>query len=160
MARIPAQLRRIILREQQQAAKPLLSRGHAAPTTPIGAYGNHATVDLGIYGQAAPQTFPASGNLTLTVGPSGVGESWAPDQCYISTSLGAEDGSTCLVYAGPAAIPAYAVTSTPAQGGGAQFGLGGLTLTPGDLVTASWTGGTAGATANLKVTGSRTVLTR
>jgi hypothetical protein len=43
-------------------------------------------------------------------------------------------------------------------GGGAQFGMGGLALASGWFVMAYWTGGTAGATAVLRVTGQKTAL--
>lgn len=59
---------------------------------------------------------------------------------------------------GPGAVAQYAVTASLA-GGASQFGLGGAALAFGWFVFAVWTGGTPGATANLRVTGVKTALT-
>ena len=48
--------------------------------------------------------------------PAGLGQSWALDQCYLSTSIGQLDTSQCTVYVGPLALPTYAVTGS-LQGG-------------------------------------------
>lgn len=115
------------------------------------------SVDLGPNGNAPFVKFTAAGGATAQVGPQGVGETWSLDQCFVSTSVGQLDAAQAIVYVGPAAIPAYAVTGS-IIGGGSQFGLGGVGLKPGDFVFAVWTGGTSGATAYLKVTGTRTAL--
>jgi len=126
-------------------------------TITMAAYTGTRTVDVGPNGTAPVVTFTAAGTAYAQVGPQGVGETWALDQCSLSTSVGQLDNAQCAVFCGPAAIAPYQVAAN-LSGGGSQFGLGGVGLAVGDSVYAQWTGGTPGATAQLKVTGSRTVL--
>jgi hypothetical protein len=127
------------------------------PTPDIGQYVNPVTVDLGNDGMAPNATFTASGTAQALVGPSGGGDLWSLDQCFLSTSVGQLDGAQCIVYVGPLPLPQNAVTGSLA-GGSSQFGMGGVGVPFGWFVYALWTGGTAGATANLRVTGRKTVL--
>jgi hypothetical protein len=127
-------------------------------TTPVGQYTRLVTVDLGNDGVANPATFTAGGAAQAFVGPSGLGQSWALDQCYLSTSTGQLDLALCSVYAGPQPVPTMLVTGS-LQGGSSQFGLGGIGIPDGWFVWALWTGGTPGALAYLRVTGTKTVLT-
>lgn len=127
------------------------------PTIPISAYQRLVTVPIGNDGIAVPATFSAAGTAVCVVGPSGVGASWTPAQANAYTSLGQSDPSTVSVFAGPAAIAQYEVVASQ-LGGGAQVALGGAILVPGWLVWAIWSGGTPGATANLYVSGTKTVL--
>ena len=62
------------------------------------------------------------------------------------------------MYVGPLPLPQYAITGSLA-GGGSQFGMGGVGLAFGWFVYAVWSGGTTGAFAYLRVTGTKTVLT-
>jgi len=121
-------------------------------------YVHPVTVDLGNDGVAPQVQFTAGGTAQALVGPSGSGDSWSLDQCFLSTSVGQLDAAVCTVYVGPLPLAQAAVTASLA-GGGSQFGLGGLGLAFGWFVYALWTGGTAGAFANLRVTGQKTVLT-
>lgn len=106
----------------------------------------------------APQaTFSGAGVAQAQVGPQGLGETWSLDQCFLSTSVGQFDAAQCTVFLGPLPIAQLAVTGS-LQGGSSQFGLGGTSLRVGDFVIAVWTGGTAGAFANLRVTGVKTAL--
>jgi hypothetical protein len=128
-----------------------------------GAYVNPVTVDLGNDGMAPVATFSASGIAHAFVGPSGSGDTWSLDQCYMSTSIGLLDPSQVTVYAGPlpspvTGIPQYAVTGS-LSGGGSQFGLGGVGLSFGWFLYAVWTGGTSGAFAYLRATGTKSALT-
>jgi hypothetical protein len=137
--------------------------GAAARRVPVprqGLYVRLVTVDLGNDGVAPTVTFPASGVVTAFCGPNVAGESWALDQCFLSTSVGLLDPAQCTVYVGPfgcAGVPQYAVTAS-LGGGGSQFGMGGVGVPFGWFVFAVWTGGTAGAIANLRVTGTKTAL--
>lgn len=51
----------------------------------------------------------ASGGLTLQAGPQGLGTVWYPVQVTLSTTTGALDTSTALVYLGPLTTPATLV---------------------------------------------------
>jgi hypothetical protein len=126
-------------------------------STPIGAYTGRETVPVGPNGTATLVTFPASGKITAQVGPQGVGEVWSLDQCSVQTSVGQLDTSQCTIYCGPAAVAAYQ-TAPAFSGGASQLGLGGITLSVGEFVFAVWTGGTSGATAQLRVTGTRSAI--
>jgi hypothetical protein len=126
-------------------------------STPQGAYTQQVTVPIGNDGVAFPVTFGSGGAATAFCGPSGAGTSWSPSQAAVYTSVGLLDAALCALYAGPAAIAQYQVASDLA-GGGSQFALGGVTLQPGWLIVAIWTGGTPGETGYLNVTGSKTAL--
>ncbi len=139
------------------------ARARRTPSDPIGMYIREVTVDLGNDGMAPPAVFTAGGGAVAFVGPRVAGEAWALDQCYLSTSVGLLDAAQCIVYAGPipapvAGIPQYAVTGSLA-GGGSQFGLGGVVISFGHFVYAIWAGGTPGASAFLRVTGTKTAFT-
>lgn len=121
-------------------------------------YVNPVTVDLGNDGMAPQVTFPASGTAQAFCGPGSGGDSWALDQCFVSTSVGQLDPAQCIVYVGPLPLPQFAVTGSLA-GGGSQFGLGGLVVPFGWFAWALWTGGTSGAAGYLRVTGAKTALT-
>lgn len=134
------------------------ARVRTIPRPPDHLYVNQVNVDLGNDGVAPQVTFKADGTAQALAGPSGGGDSWSLDQCFVSTSVGQLDAATCVVYVGPLPLAQYAVTGS-LLGGGSQFGLGGLTLAFGWFVYALWTGGTPGAFGLLRVTGTKTVLT-
>jgi hypothetical protein len=158
MPRLPASWRRVGI---GQYAGSLPQRGISAQRIPVpgmGAYRNQVTVDMGNDGIAPQVTFTAGGAATAFCGPSSWADTWSLDQCYLSTSVGPLDPSLVTVFAGPLPVAQYAVTSS-LGGGGSQFGMGGVTIPFGWFVWGVWSGGTAGALANLRVTGSKTVLT-
>jgi hypothetical protein len=113
-------------------------------------------VPIGIDGQATGPV-GAGGAVTLQAGPAGVGASWALDQAGLATSVGAADTATCNVYVGPAPTSPYQVATSYA-GGGDAVGLAGLSIQPGEFVFAVWASGTPGSSAQLKVTGDKSVL--
>jgi hypothetical protein len=127
------------------------------PSDPIESFRGLRTVDIGNSGVAPTAVFNGAGVAVAQIGPSGVGASWALDQAGVSTSVGVLDAAQCALYVGPMALLNYQVAANLA-GGGSQFGLGGVGVTPGAFVIAVWTGGTPGATAQLLVTGQQTVL--
>ena len=120
-------------------------------------FDRQVTVDLGNDGMAPLVTFGAAGTAQALVGPSGGGDLWSLDQCFLGTSVGAFDGSQCTVFAGPLPLPQYQITGS-LSGGLSQFGMGGVGVPFGWFVYALWTGGTVGATTTLRVTGLKTVL--
>ncbi len=123
---------------------------------PQQAYTRQVQAPIGLDGQVMG-VIGAGGSVTLRVGPSGVGSSWALDQAGLSTSTGANDSSTVAVFAGPQAISSFFVAQSYA-GGGSSVGLTGLALVPGEFVWAVWSGGTPGANATVKVSGQKTAL--
>jgi len=160
MVRIPASWRgtRAALAGSGRGGAPTVVR--RINVTDVSRYVVPVTVDLGNDGVAPVATFTGLAGAAVAqaqIGPSGLGQSWALDQCYLSTSIGQLDTSQCTVYVGPLALPTYAVTGS-LQGGSSQFGLGGLGLADGWFVWALWTGGTPGAQAYLRATGAKTVL--
>jgi hypothetical protein len=125
-------------------------------TIPIQSYTGRQSAPIGISGQVSG-VFGGTGDLTLRVGPLGIGTSWSLDQAGISTSVGASDSSTCAVYVGPQAIQSFLVAQSYA-GGGDSIGLAGVTIQPGSFIWAAWSGGTDAAVATLLVTGTQSVL--
>ena len=130
--------------------------------TPVESYTRQVTTDIGNDGVAPLAQFGSGGTAYAFAGPQdGLGGSWSLDQCYASTSVGALDASQVTFYVGPYmgpgnAVLQYAVTNA-LSGGGAQVGMGGLGIAKGWFVQCYWTGGTSGAFAQLRVTGSKTV---
>lgn len=143
---------------------PAVSPQIRQPVRPhLSAYTSLVTVDLGNSGVAPTAVF-ANGEAWTLIGPAGTGGSWALDQAYLSTSVGPLDSSMCSLYVGPYMVPfqpvqMYQVVAGLA-GGASQFGLGGVTVPMGWFCTAYWTGGTNGATAALRLTGTQTALTQ
>jgi hypothetical protein len=139
-----------------RAAPQGLVKLRTPATVPVEAFTGRQAVPIGIDGQVSG-VVGAGGQVTLQVGPQGIGASWALDQAGIGTSLGAADASTCAVYVGPQAAGPYLVAQSYA-GGGDAVGLAGIVLQPGEFVWALWSGGTSGSTAQLKVSGTKSVL--
>jgi len=133
-------------------------RSYRIPRADVGAYVHQVTVDLGNDGMAPQVVFPASGAVQAVCGPQVSGDTWSLDQCSVSTSVGQLDAAQCVVFAGPQPLPQFQLAPS-LSGGGQQFGLGGVAVPFGWFIYALWTGGTPGATAYLRVTGVKTVLT-
>jgi hypothetical protein len=126
------------------AAAPFIQvkAGAATPTT--GA----------IYTASLPQnSLPA----TISVGPHGLGTTWYPVQCTISSSVGAADTSTCAVYLG-SQVQQNLQGGQSYAGGGDVVALSVVSMTPGDLLIAVWTGGTPGSQVAVNVQGTQNVL--
>lgn len=100
---------------------------------------------------------PASGTVTVQVGPSGLGTLWVVTQVALSTTTGALDTSTATVYAGQQSL-ATVFNAQSYAGGGDSGGLNDSILYPGQYVICTWTGATAGATATLVVYGKERTL--
>lgn len=131
---------------------------HRARTAPVELYDTFVQIPLS--GAQATGTFTASGTLTLSVGPTGLGTIWYPASAVISTTTGPTDTSTCSIYVGPQGNP-QALQGTLFQNGGAGVVAMAIpSISPGLSVIAVWTGGTNGALATLNVTGTAVVLTR
>lgn len=122
---------------------------------PIGAYTGKATGIPLTGGQASGQAGGA-GTLTLTAGPQGLGNVWYPAQVTISTSTGALDTSTALVYYGIGGVPVTLVATVYSGNGTAALAL--PPMQPGELIIVSWSGMTAGETGSFNIIGSMDAL--
>lgn len=162
MVRLPASWRGTYARPAGSGPGGQLA-ARRIPVTPVGLYTNLATVDIGNDGVAQQAVFNSGGQAWAFCGPYGLGQSWALDQAYLSTSEGQLDASEVALYVGPYMQPFQAVAQylsvSGLAGGSSQFGLGGIGFDTGWFVTAWWTGGTTGALAYLRVTGAKTALT-
>jgi hypothetical protein len=132
----------------------------AAASTPQGSYtGSQQTVITGGYAAAV---VPASGSVTVRVGPMGVGTIWYPQAAAISTTTGAADASTCALYLTPlengAQVPATQIGGQSYAGGGDTIGLAVPPMWAGYFIVAVWTGATSGDLASLAVYGTQQVL--
>lgn len=125
---------------------------------PVGLY-TRRVASVPLTGGQAQGAIPASGALTLSVGPQGLGNAWYPASLTIQTTSGTADTSTCQVYLGPAG---YGVTLLgtfypgTAGAGVAAFAL--PSLSPGQYLIAAWTGAHAGDLATLNVVGTMSSL--
>jgi hypothetical protein len=121
-------------------------------------FSRQVTVDLGNDGIAPQVQFSGAGTAQAFAGPSSGGDLWSLDQCSISTSVGPLDAAQCILYVGPLPLAQYQQAPS-LSGGGQQFGMGGTSVPFGWFCWAEWTGGTPGAFAFLRLTGTKTVLT-
>jgi hypothetical protein len=104
-------------------------------------------------GGQAQGTVSAAGAATLSVGPSGAGNVWYPSSVTILTTTGINDSSTCSVYLGPAGIP-VTLLATIFPGGYGTASLAVPSMTPGQYLIAQWSGGHAGDTCSMNITGT------
>lgn len=138
-----------------RAAGPFIKLTRPA-SVPVQLFTQRISVPIGIDGQVSGPV-GAGGSATLVTGPQGIGASWSLDQAGFSTSVGAVDTATAAVYVGPQATQPYLVAQSYA-GGGDAAGLAGIVLQPGEFVWVVWSAGTPGSTAQLKVSGMKSVL--
>ena len=144
------------------AGKPTGFTNMRPASAPVGAFDSQAIVEV-IPGGYAAGTVAASGSVTLTCGPMGLGTVWYPSMAAISTTTGALDTSTCALYLSPltdgnAQVPTTQIGGQSFAGGGSSIGLAGTPMYPGYYVVAVWTGATAGDQATLTVYGQTKVL--
>jgi len=99
----------------------------------------------------------ASGPLTLTVGPQGLGTTWYPAQVTLSTTTGALDTSTALVYLGIGGVPTMQVATVFSGNGTAALAI--PSMQPGEFIIVTWTNGHPGDTASMNVIGTMDALT-
>jgi hypothetical protein len=138
-----------------RAAGNQFTKVTAPAVIPVQLFTQRISVPIGIDGQVSAPFVTST--ITLQAGPQGVGASWALDQAGFGTSIGASDTATAAVYVGPQATQPYQVAQSYAAGGDA-VGLAGIVLQPGEFVFVMWSGGTPGATAQLKVSGIKSAL--
>lgn len=115
--------------------------------------------NLPLTGAQAIIVLNGSGGGTASVGPAGLGTVWYPASAVFGTSVTPFDTSTIQVYVGPAGVPS-ALQGTLITGGIGTVSLAIPSISPGLYIIAVWTGGTAGSTVSMNVTGSASALVR
>jgi len=123
---------------------------------PIGAYTSRAT-SVPLTGGQNQAAVPSSGNLTLTVGPQGLGTVWYPAQITLSTTTGALDTSVALVFLGSQGVPITQVGSVFSGNGVVALAI--PSVSPGQVLIVQWTGAHPGDIAALNVVGTMDALT-
>lgn len=98
----------------------------------------------------------AGGKLTLSVGPQALGTVWYPVQVTLSTTTGALDTSTALVYLGPLVTPATLVGTVFTGNGTVALAI--PSMTPGQTIIIAWTGAHNGDTAAANIIGTMDAL--
>lgn len=103
----------------------------------------------------ANTTLDGNGNGTANVGPLSPGEQWSNLTASVRASTNTDE-AICSVYAGAGATPGYfSGATTWGSTGDSTTNL--PTVQVGGNIWAVWTGGDAGATAYLTVTGTKQV---
>ena len=99
---------------------------------------------------------PASGTVTVRIGPQGLGTVWYPAAVTVSTTLGVNDPSIANVYAGPASLqtPTTLLGTIP-SGGAGVLAAAVPPLPVGWFLAVVWTGARQGDVAAVNVTGSK-----
>lgn len=129
-----------------------------APSAPVQLYTRRVD-NLPLIGGQAILQLNGSGYGIASVGPTGLGTVWYPASAVFSTSVAPFDSSTVNLYVGPAGVP-NTLQGTLITGGVGTIALAIPQLTPGLYIIAVWTGGTAGSTVSVNVTGSMSALVR
>jgi hypothetical protein len=127
-------------------------------SAPVHLY-DHRLDDLPITGGQALLQLNGSGAGTASVGPTGLGTVWYPASVVFGTSVTPFDSSIINVYVGPAGVPT-ALQGTLITGGVGVVSLAIPAMSPGLYIIAVWSGGTAGSTVSMNVTGSMSALVR
>lgn len=101
-------------------------------------------------------TLDASGNGTVSLGPTGFGELWTQIVVSVHASTNIAE-ATCRVYTGPSADAQYLSDATTNGSTGDASSSIPPAVPTGQNITAVWSGGDPGATAYLTLSGVRLV---
>lgn len=126
---------------------------------PVQQYKGKVTA-LTLTGGQAQGIVPASGKVTLSVTPQGLGTIWYPAQVTLSTTTGLAggiDSSNAVVYLGSQGIPITQVGSV--FGGNGTVALAIPSMSPGQQLIVQWTGAKTGDTASFNIIGTMDALT-
>jgi hypothetical protein len=105
---------------------------------------------------SASVTLNGSGDGSVSIGPSHVGEVWLPSTVAVSVATNVSEALGYL-YVGLAASPGNLVGTTATASTGDSDDLPGMPIYVGSFIVFSWTGGDAGQLATMSVFGSRQV---
>lgn len=158
---IPRQIALILRAQYHEATKPFtpLTRPH---TIPVQYYQTVVRTPIPRSTGRGSALVPASGTISVSVGPSGLGTIWYPQLAAIATTTGANDNSTCALYVtgwNTPVNPQDAINGQSYAGGGDSIGMAIPPIHQGECIKAVWTGGTNGDTATLTVYGDQDLLT-
>jgi hypothetical protein len=107
-----------------------------------------ATVNIALNG---------SGNGTVQAGPVSPGEVWYPAVVSVSVATNTNEAQ-CKIYSGAIVAPFTFIDGTvDGSTGDSTDRVTGKVLRPGQYIFAQWTGGDAGSTATLNISGTRQV---
>lgn len=124
---------------------------HAGDTLALGTPGAGTTGSVytaSITGTSLP--------LTLTAGPQGLANVWYPAQVTLSTTTGVLDTSTALVYLGAQGVPITLVGSVFSGNGTVALAI--PSMSPGQVLIVTWTGGHPGDIAAFNIVGTMDAL--
>jgi hypothetical protein len=138
------------------AAGNRFTKLRVVPPLPIGAYTNKIQ-GVPLTGGQASGTIPSGKTLTLQAGPQGLGTTWYPAQVTLSTTTGAVDTSTAMVYLGIGGVPTLLAATVFSGNGVAAVAL--PPMQPGEFVIITWTNAHAGDIASFNVFGTQDALT-
>lgn len=130
---------------------------HRPPSPRVQAYRIQAQSQIGGYGVGQAQ-ISGAGAATVTLGPSGLGTLWYPQQAILSTTSGVNDSSTAIAYLGPAGPVMASILFQSFSGGSDVQGIAVPAMQPGDFITCVWAGGKTGDVATLRIIGTLTAL--
>lgn len=107
--------------------------------------------------ESATVVLNGSGNGTAKVGPISAREVWHPDNAHVSCATNVNEAQ-CLIYVGDSPIQRNFIDGTfSGSSGDSTDRIGSTTVKVSQYVWAVWTGGDAGTSATLTVTGSKDV---
>lgn len=105
---------------------------------------------------SASVTLNGSGDGTVSIGPSHVGEVWYPSTVAVSVATNVSEALGYL-YVGLAASAGNLVGTTATASTGDSDDLPGMPVYVGTFIIFSWTGGDAGELATMSVFGTKQV---
>ena len=107
--------------------------------------------------ESATVTLNGAGAGTAKLGPISAREVWTPSRIAVKASSATSEAQ-CLIYVGDQAIDSNFIDGTfSGSSGDATDAAAAAQIKVGAWIWAKWTGGDAGATATLTVTGTKAV---
>ena len=108
--------------------------------------------------ESFPVTLDGSGNGTAKLGPQGRGEVWHPAIAHVNSSTPITNEAQCRIYCGDAPTQNNFRDGTlSGSTGDSTDNISSDEIVLGRYIWAVWSGGDAGATAYLNVTGTKDI---